>query len=104
MHADLLEQPPTHHGHHAAAAGLAGVVGAIPGSAHETSRTAGVEGRRSFVFELLEGCADVVAKVLEPVTRPGLAILDDGHFHLRRYLSRASLCTKTCVGFVRPNY
>ena len=34
-HADLLEEPPFHDRHHAAAAGLAGMVGAIPGGAHE---------------------------------------------------------------------
>ena len=43
VHADLLEQPPAHHRHHAAAAGLAGVVGAVPGRAHEAPGVARIE-------------------------------------------------------------
>ncbi len=45
MHADLLEQPAVHHRHHAAAARLAGMVGAVPGRAHEAAGVAGIERR-----------------------------------------------------------
>ena len=62
VHADLLEQPPAHHRHHAAAAGLAGVVGAVPGRAHEAPGVAGIERSRRIVFQPLEGRADVVAQ------------------------------------------
>ena len=69
VHADLLEQPPAHHRHHAAAAGLAGVVGAVPGRAHEAPGVAGIERSRRIVFQPLEGRADVVAQGLEPGSR-----------------------------------
>src|SRR5712675_1671258 len=70
-------------GSSAAAAGLAGMVGAVPGSALEAPGIAGIERCRRVVFELLECRADVIAQALEPTPRAGLAILDHGHVHLR---------------------
>jgi hypothetical protein len=74
MHADLLEQPSAHHRHHAAAAGLAGMVGALPGRAHEAPGLAGIERCRRLVFQPLERRADVVAQGFEPGPRARLAI------------------------------
>ena len=68
--------------HHAAASGLAGMVGAVPGRARETSGIAGIERGRRFVFELLECLANVVAQALEPGLCARLAIFDHGHVHL----------------------
>ena len=81
VHADFLEQSAAHDRHHAAAAGLAGVVGAVPGRAHEAAGVALIERGRCIVFQPLEGRANVVAQCLEPAPRPRLAILDQRHVH-----------------------
>ncbi len=81
MHADLLEQPPAHDRHHAAAAGLAGMVGAVPGRAHEAAGFARIQRGRRIIFQFFEGRADVVAQALEPGPGARLAVFDRRHVH-----------------------
>ena len=87
VHADFLEQPAAHDRHHPAAAGLAGVVGAVPGRAHEAPGVAGIERGRRIVFQPLEGRANVVAQGFEPAPRARLAILDQTDMSMSTLLS-----------------
>ena len=55
----------------------AGMVGALPGRAHEAAGFAGIERGGRVVFQLFERRADVIAQRLEPGPCPRLAILDE---------------------------
>ena len=81
VHADLLEQAPVHHRHHAAAAGLAGVVGAVPGRAHETAGLAGIERSAGASSSSRSKPRRYRCAALRTSSRPRFAILDQGHVH-----------------------
>ena len=83
--ADFLKHAAIHEAHDAAAAIDATVVLALPGAAHEAAGRPVGEGRtsRQIVLDPLEGGADVVADLLEPLAGGFLAALQIDGSHAR---------------------